>query len=115
MATRIVTEMIDDLDGGNADESITFALDGATYEIDLSEDNASALRKAFERYVSHARRSGGRLKASAGAGKATARPAGNSPEYLKRVRQWAADNGHRAPARGRVPAQTLQAYEDAHA
>lgn len=115
MASKIIVELIDDLDGSNADESITFALDGATYEIDLSESNANELRNAFGRYVSSARRAGGRVRASAGAGRAAHRPSGNSPEYLKKVREWAAQNDLRAPQRGRVPAETLRAYDEAHA
>ena len=60
MAQRIVTELTDDTDGKPADETVTFALDGREYEIDLTAKNAAALRKAFDVYVKNGRRIGGR-------------------------------------------------------
>lgn len=53
-------ELIDDLDGKPAAETLAFGLDGVTYEIDLSEKNSKALRKALDLYVASARRVGGR-------------------------------------------------------
>ena len=60
MAIRVV--LADDLDGSEAEETVEFGLDGAFYEIDLSEDNAERLRDALAEYVEHARRSGGRKR-----------------------------------------------------
>ena len=57
MAREVIEKLIDDLDGGDAAETVTFGLDGATYEIDLSKKNAAAFRKSLARYVSAARRS----------------------------------------------------------
>lgn len=51
MASRTVVELFDDLDGGRADETVTFALDGVEYEIDLSKANATALRDVFVDYI----------------------------------------------------------------
>ncbi|WP_143263023.1 histone-like nucleoid-structuring protein Lsr2, partial [Amycolatopsis pretoriensis] len=51
MAQRVHVEMVDDLDGSEASQTVPFSLDGVTYEIDLSEDNASALRDELARYV----------------------------------------------------------------
>ena len=57
MAQRIQVILEDDIDGGAAAETVTFALDGVTYEIDLSEDNARKLRDDLATWVGHARRS----------------------------------------------------------
>lgn len=55
MAQTVIVKLTDDLDGGDADETIIFAVDGKTYEIDLSTKNATALRKDLEKYASKAR------------------------------------------------------------
>lgn len=55
MAKTVIVKLTDDLDGGDADETIVFGLDGKSYEIDLSTKNAAALRKALDKYVSAAR------------------------------------------------------------
>ena len=58
VARREIVVLEDDLDGGKADETVKFALDGVQYEIDLSEKNATKLRNAFADYISHSRRVG---------------------------------------------------------
>jgi hypothetical protein len=65
MATRTTVTLVDDLDGGTAEETVGFGLDGAAYEIDLSAANAGELRSALERYVAAARRTGGRRSVGA--------------------------------------------------
>lgn len=62
MAQKVTVTLVDDLDGGQADETVEFALDGVSYQIDLSNDNATELRDALANYVSSARRAGGRKK-----------------------------------------------------
>ena len=59
MAQRVQIILEDDYDGGTAEETVTFALDGAEYEIDLSSKNAAGLRDALARWVGHARTIGG--------------------------------------------------------
>src|SRR4029453_5564288 len=59
MAQRVQIILEDDYDGGSADETVSFALDGAEYEIDLSSKNATGLREALAPWVSHAQRLGG--------------------------------------------------------
>src|SRR4051794_24539725 len=110
MATKSVTitEFIDDLDGGKADRTVSFAVDGTTYEIDLSKKNAAAFDKAFKPYVEAARkvrRSPGRSATGRGAGRR--HPSG--PD-LATVRDWARANGHSVADRGRIPATILEAY-----
>ena len=85
MAQRTILELVDDLDGGKADETVSFALDGVEYEIDLSADNAARLRDAFAEFVGHARRIGGRKKT----GNLKAVPnTGNGKPDTQAVREW---------------------------
>ena len=62
MAQRVQIILEDDYDGGTADETVTFALDGTEYEIDLSAKNAAGLRDAMSPWLGHARKTGGRRK-----------------------------------------------------
>ena len=114
MAQKVQVILVDDIDGGEADETVSFSLDGVSYEIDLSESNASELRDAFAQWVGHARRVGGRSTARRAAApkKNGTAPAGKAD--LGDVRTWARENGYEVSDRGRVSSQILQAYEDAH-
>ena len=105
MARKIIVQLTDDVDGGEATETVRLGLDGVSYEIDLNDDNASKLRDAVAQYVKNARRIGG---ASRSRGKAPA--SGYDP---KAVRAWAASNGIELPARGRIPALVLEQYRAA--
>jgi hypothetical protein len=58
MAQTVIVQLTDDIDGGEADETVTFALNGRTYEIDLSTKNADRLREAFAPFIEKARKSG---------------------------------------------------------
>lgn len=60
MAKNTAVQVVDDLTGEPADETVGFGLDGLAYEIDLSARNAAALREIFGPYVSRGRRTGGR-------------------------------------------------------
>lgn len=108
MAQKVNIVLVDDLDGTDADETVTFGLDGSTYEIDLSVANATALREALAGYVGHARKVGGRRAPSHRRGAAAAGPS------AKEVREWARNNGWDLPDRGRVAAEVRQAYDAAH-
>ncbi|MBL3670348.1 Lsr2 family protein [Streptomyces sp. NPDC046924] len=110
MAQKVQVLLVDDLDGGEADETVTFALDGKTYEIDLTTANADKLRGLLEPYVKGGRRTGGR--ASGGRGKARASSGGNQDTAA--IRAWAKANGHEVNDRGRVPAAIREAYERAN-
>ncbi|MGW2596227.1 histone-like nucleoid-structuring protein Lsr2 [Streptomyces klenkii] len=113
MAQKVQVLLVDDLDGGEADETVTFALDGKTYEIDLTTANADKLRQALADYVKSARRTGGRSAAGRGKARATA-VSGGSPDTAK-IRAWAKKNGYNVNDRGRVPADIREAYEKANA
>lgn len=108
MAQKVTVQLVDDLDGGPADETVSFSLDGTAYEIDLSATNAAELRDAFARYVGHARRVGGRST-----GRGTARRRGGDNRTAE-IREWARANGHKVNERGRIPASIIEAYEQAH-
>lgn len=95
MAKTVIVKLTDDLDGGDADESVTFALDGRSYEIDLSSANANRLRDAFKPFVEKARPTN-----VGGSGLGAARPARSAPaersmysqlkdEEKARFRAWA--------------------------
>ena len=115
MAQKVQVLLLDDVDGGTAEETVTFALDGTSYEIDLSSPNAKQLRDNLTTWIGHARRVGGsRAPRSRTGGGATARAASANRPDLTQVRGWARDNGFQVSDRGRVSSQVLQAYEQAH-
>lgn len=111
MAKKVQVTLVDDIDGSEAVETVAFALDGTSYEIDLSKANAKKLRDALSTYVASARRAG-RVRTSGGrSGRASARA---DREQIQAVREWARRNGHKVSDRGRVPASVLEAYNAAH-
>ncbi|MFT3832425.1 MAG: Lsr2 family protein [Micropruina sp.] len=97
----------DDLDGTVADETVTSAVDGASYEIDLSSANAVALRDALSTYISAGRRVGGQRR-QRGSG-----PARADKEQLDAIRRWARENGFEASDRGRISKAVREAYSAA--
>lgn len=110
MAQKVQVLLVDDLDGGEADETVTFALDGKTYEIDLTTANAEKLRSALADYVKGARRTGGR--ASGGRAKARTAATSGNPDTAE-IRAWAKAQGMSVNDRGRVPQDIREAYENA--
>ena len=112
MAQRVNIVLEDDLDGTDADETVSFALDGTTYEIDLSATNAAKLRDSLAPYIGHARRASGRRAAP----RAATRPNGRAgaKRDLGDVREWARANGHKVSDRGRISAEVQTAYDKAH-
>jgi hypothetical protein len=111
MAQRVQVILEDDLDGSEASETVEFALDGVTYEIDLNDQHAAALRDDFARWVGQARRSGGRRQTRRrGAGA----PAAGSSADLTKVREWGRANGYKVSDRGRVSQELQDAYAAAH-
>jgi hypothetical protein len=108
MAQKVQVLLVDDLDGSEATETVSFGLDGLAYEIDLSSGNAGQLRKELAQYVEHARKAGSvagrRRRARNGAGR----------EQSARIREWAKDKGFKVNERGRIPANIVAEYEAAH-
>ena len=115
MAQKVQVLLVDDLDGGEAAETLTFALDGVAYEIDLSKDHAQRLRESMSTYVGSARRVNGRAGGTRTRGRAASVPrSGGSSTNTAEIRQWAKDNGHAVSERGRTPGIVIEAYEKAH-
>jgi hypothetical protein len=107
MAQRIQTLFIDDIDGGAADGTVRFGLDGADYEIDLSGEHSNELRTALGKYIEHSRKVGGAARrASRGRGAASAID-------TAKVREWARESGYDIKNRGRVPADLVAKYQAA--
>jgi hypothetical protein len=104
MAQRVVVTLSDDLDGGQAEETITFGLDGKSYEIDLSSTNADKLRDALSPYVE-----AGRKHARSGK---TYKRTSVAPDPAA-VRAWARSNGFDVPPRGRIPKKVYEAFAEA--
>lgn len=100
MAKKVQVRLEDDLKGGEAAETVLFGLDGTTYEMDLSEDNAQSLRDALEVYVQHAR-----VVPTTKRGKAVQRNTN-----AKEIRSWAISQGLEIPARGRLPKTIVDKY-----
>ncbi|ACZ00004.1 histone-like nucleoid-structuring protein Lsr2 [Thermomonospora curvata] len=106
MAQKVQVLLVDDLDGGEADETVSFALDGTSYEIDLSGENAKKLRESLRPFVEHARKAGTtRRRRSRGA---------SSRERSADIRAWAKARGIKVNERGRIPASVVEQYEAAH-
>ncbi|MEE1619115.1 Lsr2 family protein [Brachybacterium sp. J144] len=110
MARKTFVELIDDLDGGKAEQTVSFALDGVAYEIDLSEENAAKFREELGAWAEKGRRVGGRRGGRAG-GSAPAKSGSNDSS---RIREWARSAGYEVPDRGRISGTIRKAYEDAH-
>ncbi|MBC6462933.1 histone-like nucleoid-structuring protein Lsr2 [Actinomadura sp. HBU206391] len=109
MAQRTVVELLDDIDGKTADETVTFSIDGVTYEIDLSSKNADKLRNNLTPYVEKARKAGGRQAGRSGRGTGTRTT--HTRERSADIRAWAKQHGITVNDRGRIPAQVVEAYE----
>lgn len=116
MVQKTIVSLTDDLDGTDADETMAFGLDGAAYEIDLSEKNATILREALAPYVEKARRAGGAARPARGAKPGRSRRRGGSGNGTSSaVREWARANGYTVNDRGRMAASVVKAYEAANA
>jgi hypothetical protein len=104
MVQKHIVQLVDDIDGSPASETITFGLDGSTYEIDLNSTNAIRLRETLAPFI--------------GAGRRITRPvsvtkrngAKSDPSQVSAIREWAKKNGHRVGEKGRIPATVLEAY-----
>jgi len=107
MARQIQTVRIDDIDGGEAEGGVRFALDGTEYEIDLSATHREELNAALKPFIEHARRVGSTRRATRGGGRAA------SAIDTHAVRTWAKEQGIKIKERGRVPADVIEQYRAA--
>lgn len=109
MAQRVQVQLVDDLNGEEAQETIRLGLDGTEYEIDLTTDNASELRSTLSQYLNVARKSSAGRKGGQ-RGSSTSRA---KRDEVQRIRQWAQDNGHNPSSRGRISQSIVDAYNEA--
>ncbi|GAA4591246.1 transglutaminase-like putative cysteine protease [Actinoplanes octamycinicus] len=111
MAKQIITLLTDDLDGGEADRTVEFGLDGVNYTIDLSEKNAGKLRKALEPFLSAATRLGrSGVPPTVARRAAPAASSRTSRDQNQAIREWANKNGYSVSERGRIPSNVVEAY-----
>ncbi|MFI7582047.1 Lsr2 dimerization domain-containing protein [Kocuria kalidii] len=112
MAQKVEVHLEDDLDGGPADNTVSLALDGKDYEIDLSDANAERLREALQPFVAAVRKApvgtNGRRKRTTGAGSSS------SAGETAGIRAWAKENGHQVSDRGRIHQSVKDTYYAAH-
>lgn len=111
MAQKVQVILVDDLDGGTAEETVKFGLDGIAFEIDLSHEHAGTLREALSDYVGVARRIG--RYATSGKSASNATPKSRTPidrEQNKAIREWAAREGKKVSDRGRIPQHIIDEY-----
>jgi hypothetical protein len=115
VAKQIITTVLDDLDGSEADETVTFALDGIGYEIDLSGKHALELREYLTRYMDAGTRLGrveGRIaQVSRYMPQAAKVQTVEGRQWNQKVRTWAGQNGWELSDRGRIPQHVIDAFE----
>jgi hypothetical protein len=109
LARLVMTHPVDDVDGENATETVAFSYRGVDYEIDLSERNAAALDEVLAPYLANARRV--RTKPTAPRRSAEKSSAPASP---REVRAWAKNQGIEVSDRGRISADVMRTYQEAH-
>ena len=115
MAQQTTVKFIDDLDGTDASGTFDFSLEGRTYQIDLSDENAAKLRDALAPYIGAARKAGGRGRARTARQTVVAeKPARANREETAAIREWARENGHTVSDRGRIPKSVIEAYQSAN-
>ncbi|MGW1680158.1 histone-like nucleoid-structuring protein Lsr2 [Saccharopolyspora sp. NPDC002376] len=113
MAQKVTVQLVDDVDGTQAETTIEFTLDGVSYEIDLSADNAAKLRDSMESFVANARKTGGRKRTATKPGKASSTPSTADRERNQAIREWARNQGMQVSDRGRIPAEIVEAFDNA--
>lgn len=104
MAQKVQVVLVDDIDGSTATETVSFSLDGSSYEVDLNEAHAAELRAALSPWMSAGRRTSQRRTASRG------RKGSTGGSDAAEIRAWAKASGVAVPERGRIPAKVREAY-----
>ncbi|MCD0444229.1 Lsr2 family protein [Glycomyces sp. A-F 0318] len=117
MARKTQVVLIDDIDGGKAEETVKFALDGQAYEIDLSAAHAKELRTVLEKFQEAGTRLGryslGGARGPVRAASAASRRPSVDREQNKAIREWAERNGKQVSPRGRIPQAIIEEYHAA--
>lgn len=112
MAQKVSIILTSDMSGAEADETVSFALDGTSYELDLTAKESDKFKGLFQDYIAVARKvssgRGGKKSAASSSG------SGRSKEELAAIREWAKNNGHEVSERGRIKQDIIDAYEAAN-
>ena len=112
MAKRQIDVLTDDLDGSDADGTLTFAVDGASYELELSKKNRAAFDKAVAPYIAAARKA--RTSSAASTRRGSSSSAGSPKRTdLAEIRAWAREQGWEVSDRGRIAAEIIEAWDSA--
>ena len=106
--TQVV--LLDDIDGTEAEETVSFSFKGVSYELDLSSANAAAMAEDLEKWIKPARRVGGRTTT-----RSARSPKAKSSSRAGEIRAWAQGQGLEVNERGRIPAEIVAAFEAAQA
>ena len=106
--TTKIVEVVDDFDGTPAEQTVRFAFNGASYEIDLNREHFEEFAEAIQPYIKAGRKVGSTRRRG---------NAGNPNQRLEnaKIRAWAQENGREVSDRGRIPAPIVEAYRQAHA
>ena len=106
--TTKIVEVVDDFDGSPADQTVRFAFNGASYEIDLSREHFEDFAEAIQPYIKAGRKTGSTRRRG---------NAGNPTQRLEnaKIRAWAQGEGLDVSDRGRIPTPIVEAYRKAHA
>ena len=115
MAQKVQVLLVCDLHDGEVEgtETVTFGLDGSSYEIDVCDSHGSQLRDAFAPVVGAARRAGRTASPAPRRGRPAAAKGGGN-DRVAAIREWARTSGHQVSERGRLSASLVAAYEAAH-
>jgi uncharacterized membrane protein len=108
--------LVDDLDGTEGAETISYTINGQDYEIDLSENNAEKFHDTLEPYIQKSRevrRQAETARRSRGDGRRRS-GGGSGRDDIPQIRAWAEANGHEVSARGRIKKEIIDAYDEAH-
>lgn len=119
MAQKVHILLVDDIDGSEAAETVSFGLDGTSYEIDLNDQHAAELRDALAPYVGNGRkvagsRGGRRSSGSSGSSSSSSSSKNDLGPSAREVRDWARSNGFTVPDRGRIPGEVREAFDKAN-
>jgi hypothetical protein len=111
MAQKVEVRLVDDLDGGEADQTVRFALDGVEYEIDLSGKNATSLRKEISPFIEAGRRTGQSSAGRRSGGRSAGSSSAANRERNQAIRDWAKSKGLEVSDRGRISQELVDQYE----
>jgi hypothetical protein len=107
MAKQVIQRLVDDIDGSEAIETISFEVEGHSYQIDLNEHHAGEVRAKLEPFVGVARR----VRHQAGHARSNPRGGATDKDRNSGIRQWAFDEGVQLPTRGRIAGAVQAAYD----